>query len=243
MKKKQTLFAIIGGIVLVALVGVVVYFSNYNKLDHVALPQLTTAVASDEAEVELVTTDGNIKMKLFPKLAPKAVENFLTLSKEGYYKNNEFFRVLDNFMIQTGSKDNKASGESKSIFGAPFANEISDQLYNIRGAVSLANAGQGTTSNGSQFFIVQNPKDMSSQIDTSSYPSKIAAAYKHGGYPSLDGQYTVFGQVISGMNVVDKIAAGKVSAATDSSGGSAGTPVSPVKITEVKILKDWKFSN
>lgn len=246
MKNKHKFLVALSAVILLVLVGSLVFFANDNdnKLNRVSLPQLSKTVGKDEAEVELYTTEGNIRMKLFPKLAPKAVENFLTLTKQGYYNGNKFFRVLNNFMIQTGSKDNAASGDSKSIFGKPFANEISNQLYNIRGAVSLANSGQDGT-NGSQFFIVQNPKDMSNQIDPDDYPQRIVKAYKHGGYPALDKQYTVFGQIISGMSVVDKIAAAKVTAtAPDSSGQTEySKPVNPVKINYVKILKDWKFNN
>ena len=80
---------------------------------------------------------------------------------------------------------------------------------------------------------------MTSQIqDKTKYPQKIIDAYKKGGYPSLDGSYTVFGQVISGMDVVDKIAKAEV---TSSGTGEASSPVDPVKIKSVKILKNWKF--
>ncbi|WP_374286482.1 peptidylprolyl isomerase [Lactococcus sp.] len=210
------------------------------KLDKVSLPQLSTTVSSDEAEVQLQTTAGNINIKLFPKLAPNAVENFLALAKEGYYKDNEFFRVINDFMIQAGDPSNKGTGSkvvSSVNGGKSFDTEISDQLYNIRGALSLANTGAASSSS-SQFFIVQSSQDMSSQLTNYLRPAKIADAYKKGGYPSLDGSYTVFGQVISGMDIVDKIASAKVTA---NSSGEESSPVSPVKITNVKIVKDWKF--
>ena len=207
-------------------------------LNDLPLPQLSTTVAQDEAEVQLKTTAGNINIKLFPKLAPNAVQNFLVLAKHGYYKNNEFFRVIKNFMIQSGDPSNQGTGSASIFGGTPFNTEISNQLYNIRGALSLANTGQPTSSS-SQFFIVQNAQDMTSQIqDKSKYPQKIIDAYKNGGYPSLDGSYTVFGQVISGMDIVDKIANAEVKA---NSAGEASSPVKPIKITSVKIIKDWKF--
>lgn len=212
--------------------------TTQTKLDALNLPQLSTTVRADEAEVQLETTAGNIDIKLFPKLAPKAVENFMTLAKEGYYKNNEFFRVINNFMIQSGDPGNTGTGSKSVVNGnKPFDTEISDRLYNIRGALSLANTGQPSSSS-SQFFIVQNAQDMTSQLTNYLRPEKIAAAYKNGGYPSLDGSYTVFGQVISGMNVVDTIASGKVET---NSTGEDSEPVNPYKITGVKILKDWKF--
>ena len=202
------------------------------------LPQLSTTVAEDEAEVEIKTTAGNINIKLFPKLAPNAVQNFLVLAKNGYYKNNEFFRVIKDFMIQSGDPSNQGTGTASIFGGKTFDTEISNQLYNIRGALALANTGQASSSS-SQFFIVQNSQDMTSQVqDKTKYPQKIIDAYKKGGYPSLDGSYTVFGQVISGMDVVDKIAKAEV---TSSGSGEASSPVDPVKIKSVKILKNWKF--
>lgn len=213
--------------------------NSTEALNDLALPQLSATVASDEAEVQIQTTAGNINIKLFPKLAPNAVQNFLVLAKHDYYKNNEFFRVIKDFMIQTGDPSNQGTGSASIFGGKPFDTEISNQLYNIRGALALANTGQPTSSS-SQFFIVQNSQDMTSQIqDKSKYPQKIIDAYKKGGYPSLDGSYTVFGQVISGMDVVDKIASAEVQA--NSTSGEQSSPVHPEKITGVKIIKDWKF--
>lgn len=224
------------------------YLTNYKlhdavknsttALNDLTLPQLSTTVAEDEAEVEIKTTAGNINIKLFPKLAPNAVQNFLVLAKNGYYKNNEFFRVIKDFMIQSGDPSNQGTGTASIFGGKTFDTEISNQLYNIRGALALANTGQASSSS-SQFFIVQNSQDMTSQIqDKTKYPQKLIDAYKKGGYPSLDGSYTVFGQVISGMDVVDKIAKAEV---TSSGSGEASSPVDPVKIKSVKILKNWKF--
>ena len=212
--------------------------NSTTSLNDLTLPQLSTTVAEDEAEVEIKTTAGNINIKLFPKLAPNAVQNFLVLAKNGYYKNNEFFRVIKDFMIQSGDPSNQGTGTASIFGGKTFDTEISNQLYNIRGALALANTGQASSSS-SQFFIVQNSQDMTSQIqDKTKYPQKIIDAYKKGGYPSLDGNYTVFGQVISGMDVVDKIAKAEV---TSSGSGEASSPVDPVKIKSVKILKNWKF--
>ncbi len=250
MEKKKNTNLIFGGllVLIIVIIGGLLYFANNsdskteakNDLQNVALPQLSSEVGKDEAEVQIQTTAGNINIKLFPKLAPMAVENFLTLAKQGYYKNNEFFRVIDDFMIQTGDPSNKGTG-SKSVVNdnKPFATEISNQLYNIRGAVSLANSGQGETSS-SQFFIVQNPKPADDGLTTAQYPQKIIDAYQKGGSPFLDGQYTVFGQVISGMDIVDKIAAGKVTT-NPNNPQEESSPVKPVKITAVKIIKGWDF--
>lgn len=102
--------------------------------------------------VTLHTSMGDVKMMLFPQAAPKTVANFLQHCKDGYYDGITFHRVIEDFMIQGGDpKGNGTGGES--IWGKDFEDEFSGNLYNFRGAVSMANAGYGT--NGSQFFIVQ----------------------------------------------------------------------------------------
>jgi peptidyl-prolyl cis-trans isomerase B (cyclophilin B) len=170
-------------------------------------PQLTTEVAADEKVVEMKTSMGTIKIKLFPEYAPKAVENFVKHSEEGYYNGLIFHRVIKDFMIQGGDPNGDGTG-GESIYGHPFKDEFSDHLFNIRGALAMANSGPNT--NGSQFFIVQNTKvdpSMVEQMKKAGYPKEIIDAYeKNGGTPWLDHHYTVFGQVIEGMDTVDKIA-------------------------------------
>lgn len=95
----------------------------------------------------------------------------------------------------------------------------------------MANAGADT--NGSQFFINQNPTDQSSKLSNDSYPKAIIDAYAKGGNPSLDGNYTVFGQVINGMDVVDNIA----SVENDSN----DKPSTDITITSIEIAKDYQF--
>ena len=188
------------------------------NLDKVPLPQLSNKVADNESEVRVSTTMGDITIKLFNQYAPLAVENFLTHAKAGYYNDTIFHRVINHFMIQGGDPKGDGSGgtsiwhdkDTSIDSGNGFKNEISTSLYNIRGALSMANAGPDT--NGSQFFINQNNSNQTQKLDKNNYPTKIVQAYKHGGNPSLDGSYTVFGQVIAGMAVVDKIAAQKVKA-------------------------------
>ena len=202
-------------------------------------PQLSTDIADNEAAVKVKTSAGDITIKLFPEEAPLAVENFLTHAKEGYYNGIIFHRVINGFMIQGGDPDGEGtggqsiwSGKDDSIdAGNGFKNEISAFLYNIRGALAMANAGADT--NGSQFFINQNPADASGQLSSGKTPGKIIEAYKNGGNPSLDGGYTVFGQVIEGMDVVDKIA----SSETDAS----DKPTSDITINSIEIIKDYNF--
>ncbi|MBO0482500.1 peptidylprolyl isomerase [Candidatus Enterococcus courvalinii] len=197
-------------------------------LNALELPQLTNEVATNEALVEMTTSEGTIKIKLFPELAPKAVENFLTHAKDGYYDGLTFHRVIKDFMIQGGDPKGDGTG-GESIWGEGFETEISNQLYNIRGALSMARS-QNPNSNGSQFFIVQNSDDVHDGLLKDDYPRAIIDAYKKGGYPSLDGSYTVFGQVIEGMDVVDKIA----QVETDSN----DKPTADVKIESIKVLQE-----
>lgn len=99
------------------------------------------------------TSMGDIEIMLFPEEAPKAVENFITHAKAGYYDGLLFHRVINDFMLQGGDPKGDGTG-GESIWGTPFEDEFSDSLHNFRGALSMANSG--TNTNGSQFFIVQS---------------------------------------------------------------------------------------
>lgn len=156
------------------------------------------------------TSMGEIKIKLFPEYAPKAVENFITHAKNGYYDGLIFHRVINDFMIQGGDPLGTGTG-GESIWGHAFPDEFTGELHNIRGALSMANAGPNT--NGSQFFIVQAkevPEDLVEQMRMARedlFPTECIEAYEEiGGTPWLDFRHTVFGQVYDGMDVVDAIA-------------------------------------
>ncbi|MCQ2463577.1 MAG: peptidylprolyl isomerase [Clostridia bacterium] len=156
------------------------------------------------------TNHGDIYIRLFEQEAPKTVKNFVTLSENGYYDGLIFHRVINDFMIQGGDPTGTGCG-GKSIYGESFEDEFSEQLHNLRGALSMANAGPNT--NGSQFFIVQ-AKEVSpsligqmKQLENRGFPRHITEAYeKLGGTPWLDFKHSVFGQVYDGMDVVDEIA-------------------------------------
>lgn len=169
-------------------------------------PQLSNEVANNEKVATLKTTMGDLKIKLFPEVAPKAVENFVKLAESGYYNGIIFHRVIPDFMIQGGDPTGTGMG-GESVWGSAFEDEFSDKAYNLKGALSMANAGPGT--NGSQFFIVsasQTPANMVGQLEAAGYPAEIVEAYKeNGGTPWLDNRHTVFGHVIEGMDVVDAI--------------------------------------
>lgn len=129
--------------------------------------------------VVIKTTMGNMTLELDADAAPKTVTNFVTLAKSGYYNGLTFHRVIPRFMIQGGDPSGDGTGGA-SVFGAAFEDEINDYKLE-RGAIAMANRGPDT--NGSQFFIVQAEAT-----------------------PWLDGRHTVFGKVIDGEAVIDKIA-------------------------------------
>lgn len=153
----------------------------------------------------MTTNHGVIEILLFPKVAPKAVENFKTHAENGYYDGLIFHRVMDDFMIQGGDPTGTGTG-GESIWGEPFEDEFG-LLFPYRGALCMANSGPST--NGSQFFIVQlsNPtEDVTLSMEQGGFPKEMIDAYKEvGGTPWLYGKHTVFGQVQTGMEVVDTI--------------------------------------
>lgn len=166
------------------------------------------------------TTNGTIQIKLFTEDVPKTTLNFMWLAQQGYYDGIIFHRVIKGFMIQGGDPDGTGQGW-KSIYGAKFDDEFSDKLSNITGSISMANSGPNT--NGSQFFI--------NQADNTNLDfNKGDTRSKH----------SVFGQVVEGMDNVDKIA--KVQTAEQD------RPVKEVKIISLVIkqykngtLKDYSF--
>lgn len=156
--------------------------------------------------VTLETSMGNIDLELFTDKAPKTVANFLKLSKSGFYENTKFHRVIKDFMIQGG--DPYTKGEDTSVYGTggpgyKFEDEQND-LSMVRGMLAMANSGPNT--NGSQFFIV---------------------TISDAGW--LTGKHTIFGKVISGMDVVDKIEA------TKTTGEPYNRPITPVVINKVTV--------
>ncbi len=168
---------------------------------------------SGETIAVIKTNMGDISVRLFAELAPKTVENFVTHAKNGYYNGIIFHRVINNFMIQGGDPTGTGRG-GESIWGTCFKDEFAVELHNVRGALSMANAGPGT--NGSQFFIVQS-KEIDSRFLSQmrnipdSFPENIVEAYaENGGTPWLDFKHSVFGQVFEGMDVVDAIAGVRV---------------------------------
>lgn len=193
--------------------------------DKAAGYQLDPPTAGEEIAV-LHTSMGDIRIRLFPNAAPKTVENFKGLINKGYYNGITFHRVIEDFMIQGGDPTGTGRG-GESIWGKAFEDEFNKNLLNLRGALSMANAGANT--NGSQFFIVQSGAESFSWADYEAnkalykarmgydvdavpqdvrdlYTQYGGAAYLDGGYRVDNAGHTVFGQVFGGMDVVDAIA-------------------------------------
>jgi len=168
-------------------------------------PQLNE-VNENNPLVTVHTNLGDFTLELFPEVAPKTVENFVTHAKNGYYNGVIFHRVIEDFMIQGGDPTGTGMG-GESIYGRTFEDEFSREAFNLYGTLSMANAGPNT--NGSQFFIVtakQVPAQMLKQLKDGGWPEEIVEEYaKVGGTPWLDHRHTVFGRVVEGMDVVLKI--------------------------------------
>ncbi len=159
------------------------------------------AQAEPPPVVVLETNQGNIELELYPKIAPKAVENFLGLVKKGYYDGLIFHRVIKGFMIQGGDPTGTGRG-GESIWGKKFEDETTEFLkFDRPWLLAMANAGPNT--NGSQFFITTAPTEW------------------------LNMKHTIFGEVVNGIDVAQKI---------------ENTPVSPGDnrpTSEQKIIKAY----
>ncbi|GAB3201529.1 peptidyl-prolyl cis-trans isomerase B (cyclophilin B) [Pontibacter aydingkolensis] len=156
----------------------------------VPLGAMAQKVKGKDQLVTIETPQGEIKLVLFND-TPKHRDNFLKLAKEGFYDGTTFHRVIDGFMIQGGdpnTKDDNPNNDGSGNPGYTIPAEINPQHKHVRGAVAAARMGDQVNperaSSGSQFYIVEN----------------------HDGTPILDEAYTVFGQVVDGLDVVDKIA-------------------------------------
>lgn len=157
-------------------------------------------------EAEVTTSKGTFTIELFAKDAPKTVNNFVFLSKQGFYNDVIFHRIIESFMIQTGDPQGTGMGGP----GYQFEDEKTDYKYEP-GIVAMANAG--TDTNGSQFFICTGEDSVS----LNSQPN-----------------YTIFGKVTNGMDVVKQIAATPVEAGMS---GEVSTPTETIQIKEVKITE------
>ncbi len=172
--------------------------------------------AKKDMLVTISTSFGNMKVILYDR-TPKHKENFLKLAKQGFYNNTTFHRIINEFMIQGGdanSKDEDPNNDGRGDIGYRIPAEIFPDLKHVRGALAAArNNSPNKESSGSQFYIVEN----------------------HQGTPFLDNNYTVFGQVISGLEVIDKIA--------EQPKGAMDRPITAIKITmKVEKVKKKKIT-
>ena len=177
------------------------------KLSHLFVLSAAAVVPAGalgaDPQVDMRTNLGTIRLELYPAAAPKTVENFLQYANSGFYKGTIFHRVIDGFMIQGGGFE---PGMKQKRAKAPIKNESGNGLKNSRGALAMARTSD-LDSATAQFYI--------NVLDN----------------PNLDqGKYAVFGKVIEGMDVVDKIKAVK----TGSRGGHGDVPAQDVVITSMK---------
>jgi peptidylprolyl isomerase len=175
-------------IVLTAIAMLFIAFTGCNAKDtNATTPKMDNKTATlensdkkqEETLVSIKTNQGEIIVKMFPKVAPLAVENFVTHAKEGYFDGLIFHRVIKDFMIQGGDPTGTGRG-GESIWKKEFVNEHSANVVFDRPFL-LAMANHGPNTNGSQFFITTKAT------------------------PFLNGGYTIFGEVVSGQDVVRKI--------------------------------------
>ena len=159
-------------------------------------------------EAVLTTTKGPFTVELFDRESPRAVTNFVFLAEQGYFAQNEFFRVIAPFVVQTGDPTNRGTGGP----GYQWRDELPPPYSYEPGIVAMANAGPNT--NGSQFFVCTGPS--AQQLDRSP-------------------NYTQFGRVIAGMDVVEAIANGPIG--VNPATGERSRPLEPAAILEVEIRR------
>lgn len=183
--------------------------------------QMIQVTAPERCLVEIETEFGTMTAELY-NATPKHRDNFVKLAEEGYYNDLLFHRVISNFMIQGGDPNSRDAKPGAALgFGGPsylVPAEFVDSLAHVKGAIAAARTGGPSNpekkSSGSQFYIVQGgpvSDETLTQIETMKhfhYTPEQRAAYKDlGGTPHLDRDYTVFGHIIKGLDVIDKIAA------------------------------------
>ena len=202
-------------------------------------------------DVELVTTHGNIILRLYDS-TPLHRDNFLRLVKSGYYDSLLFHRVIKNFMIQAGDPNSKRAPVGQPLGnGGPdytIAPELRSSLFHKKGVIAAARQGDDVNpekkSGASQFYIVQGKTFTDLQLDSVERVRlkgyKLPAAHREvyktvGGTPQLDQNYTVFGELVSGLNVVDKIASTSTSAGQD-----RDRPLQDIRILKARLIKRKK---
>ncbi len=201
-------------------------------------------------DVELMTTEGSIVLRLYDS-TPLHRDNFLRLVKSGYYDSVLFHRVIKNFMIQSGDPESKHALQGQQLGnGGPaytIPAEFRPAIFHKKGVLAAAREGDNVNpekaSSGSQFYIVQGKKFTDAGLDSvetyrlkgRKIPAEQREVYKTvGGTPHLDGNYTVFGVVVKGLDVVDSIAS------TPTSRNPLDRPIKDIRIIKARLIKRHK---
>lgn len=199
-------------------------------------------------DVELITTEGTIVLRLFDS-TPLHRDNFLRLVKSGYYDSILFHRVINGFVIQAGDPNSKHAQPGQPLGdGGPsytIPAEFRPSLFHKKGVLAAAREGDNVNpqkaSSGSQFYIVQGKIHTDHTLDSieihrlngRKIPPDQREVYKTiGGTPQLDQNYTIFGEVVSGMDVVDRIAS-----VPTSKGQDKDRPLQDIRIIKAKLVK------
>ncbi|MBK8622074.1 MAG: peptidylprolyl isomerase [Saprospiraceae bacterium] len=199
--------------------------------------------APDQCLLFMETSKGSMVIRLFDE-TPLHRDNFIQLAEKGFYEGLLFHRVINGFMMQGGDPDTKNAAKDVRVGGGnpgyTIPAEIHQKSFHIKGALAAARTGDDINpkkeSSGSQFYIVHGRKTTSEELHIFEgqkniyYPDDVVNTYKtSGGAPQLDGEYTIFGEVIQGFDVIDRIA----TVPTD----SYDRPKEDVKILKVTVLK------
>lgn len=210
------------------------------------IPQMIVAQDKNkgkETRVEMVTTEGRMVFVLFDD-TPLHRDNFLKLVKEHTYDSLLFHRVISQFMIQGGDPQSRHARPGQMLgegsLGYTVPAEFRKEHFHRKGALCAARLGDDVNpqkaSSSSQFYVVQGRSWDAKTLDMMARrygktftPEQLRVYTTEGGTPHLDGDYTVFGQLVEGMDVLDRIAAVKT--------GVADRPVKDVRILSVKVIK------
>jgi len=204
---------------------------------------LIAASSFAQKKVSILTSKGEIVVELYDE-TPKHRSNFIKLVQENFYDSTLFHRVIADFMIQGGDPQSKSSSKSRSLGnggpGYTIQNEINKKFIHKKGALAAArqddNINPTRRSSGSQFYIVQGkawPRKYMPKFEEKrgeKYTEEQIKTYETiGGTPHLDGQYTVFGEVIQGMNIIEEIAKMKT--------GRGDRPIENILIIKMNLIK------
>jgi cyclophilin family peptidyl-prolyl cis-trans isomerase len=199
-------------------------------------------------DVELITTEGVIVLRLYDS-TPLHRDNFLRLVKSHYYDSILFHRVIKNFMIQAGDPNSKQAAPGKPLGnggpGYTIPAEFRQTIFHHKGVLAAArqpdNINPEKNSSASQFYIVQGRTFTDKELDSIEvvrlHGYKLPQAHREvyktiGGTPQLDQNYTIFGEVVSGLDVVDKIAS-----VSTSNGADRDRPLKDIRIIKTKLIK------